>query len=590
MVVAIIQARMNSSRLPGKMLKQVGGKPLIDFVLDAVEAIPVIDHIVVATSNTKTDDPLANHVSERKIAVFRGNEDDVLSRYYLAAKKYKSEHVVRITGDCPLFDPKITTEFINWYLKKGYDYARLAPEFAEGLDSEIFSFKILQQAHQKASKKSEREHVTLYFHNNSAQFKMGVYPNKTDDSRYRFTVDEPEDFKVISRIIAALYDNTPIDSKKIIDFLDANPKILQANSHIIRNEGVIKSLRAEKKIIIRADGSPTLGMGHIMRCIGLAQALRNKKIDPLFVTRNQEAKQRIEDFGFQVKTIPTTLKLKDEASFLLSLKPNLTIFDLNNGNVLKQKFHFEELLKNLQSKTKICLIDGLGDEQVSAHFSAPIDCLVIPYYVGSTSFKFTMPSNVCLIGPKYFIFRDDFVSGDTKNKHQGTNLLISLGGGDTLPITEKVISLLPKGKHKIRLTLGVDAQPKNKTRLTKRLKSKGYSADVMLNEINMSHHMTWADIAILTSGLTRYEAAAMGLPSISLSYDPSHIELMDDFAKSGTTIHLGHWQHINPNTFVKTYTDLLSNHMLRKQMSTAGKQLVNIHGRDRIVESLLSHL
>jgi len=250
MILAIVQARMSSSRLPGKVLKEVKGKPLIGYLLERLSASKRINKIMVATTIDKDDDAVYNYVRSLKFDVYRGSNEDVLSRYYFAAEKYKPDSVMRITGDCPLIDPGICDRLIDFYIKEKADYACLSPRFAEGLDCEVFGFKVLEAMYKNAKKKSEREHVSLFLHNNPGMFNKKILDNTADDSKYRITVDEPEDFEVAKAIIENLYKSNSdfFDFQAIKKFLDKNPGISRKNSHIIRNEGLLKSLQNDSAI------------------------------------------------------------------------------------------------------------------------------------------------------------------------------------------------------------------------------------------------------------------------------------------------------------------------------------------------------
>ncbi|MBT4512406.1 MAG: glycosyltransferase family protein [Chloroflexi bacterium] len=244
MIAAIIQARMTSNRLPGKVMKQVMGKPLLGYLVERLRACSHLDNVIIATTVNAEDDVIANYANQEKMLVCRGSEHDVLSRYYESAKEFGVDHIARITSDCPLSDPAIVDRTIKTYLEGKYDYVHLAPSFAEGLDTEIFSLAALEIAHGKARLRSEREHVTLYFYNNPGAFRKLVIENETDDGHYRITVDEPEDFEVVKAVIEALYekDSIPFSFGTIKSFLDDHPEILRKNSHIIRNEGLQISL------------------------------------------------------------------------------------------------------------------------------------------------------------------------------------------------------------------------------------------------------------------------------------------------------------------------------------------------------------
>jgi spore coat polysaccharide biosynthesis protein SpsF (cytidylyltransferase family) len=174
-----------------------------------------------------------------------------LARYYNAFQSFKDEQddvnaIVRITGDCPLIEPDLIDKVVNKYLEEKLDYVALESTFPEGLDVEIFSSTMLECAFNNAKLLSEREHVALYFHNNSHLYNMSRVKNQTDDSKYRITVDEPEDFMVVKAIIENFSKNNLVmNTKNIKDFLDNNSSIYNLNANIIRNEGLQKSLEKE---------------------------------------------------------------------------------------------------------------------------------------------------------------------------------------------------------------------------------------------------------------------------------------------------------------------------------------------------------
>jgi spore coat polysaccharide biosynthesis protein SpsF len=252
MIIVIIQARMGSLRLPNKVMKKVLGKPLINYLLERVSAAEKVDQIILATTTKTEDDYLAKHVASLGYDVFRGSEDDVLSRYYHAFNKFKNKleklnAIVRITGDCPLIDSYLIDEVIKEYQAKGMDYVALSPDFSEGLDVEIFSEDLLLQAFNEANLPSEREHVSLFFHNNKSLFNMSRIQNSSDDSSYRITVDEEQDFVVVKSIIEYFSNNNlEMNTQNIKNYLDTNPNVYNVNSHIIRNEGLQKSLEKEQ--------------------------------------------------------------------------------------------------------------------------------------------------------------------------------------------------------------------------------------------------------------------------------------------------------------------------------------------------------
>ena len=246
-VTAIIQARMNSTRLPGKVLTKVMGRPLLSYQLEGLRLSKRISEVIIATTVNREDDPIEKLASKEELKFFRGSEDDVLDRYYQTAKKYSVKHIMRITADCPFIQPDICDRIADTYINSGVEYIRTGETFAEGLDCEVASFNVLSQAWQEAKLKSEREHVTQYIVSHPEIFHISIVENETDDSKYRLSIDEKEDFLVIKAILENLYVGTDnyITIKQIKDFLDNHPEIYGLNTHIIRNEGLLRSFQKD---------------------------------------------------------------------------------------------------------------------------------------------------------------------------------------------------------------------------------------------------------------------------------------------------------------------------------------------------------
>lgn len=236
-VVAIIQARMGSTRLPGKVIRQVLEKPLLEYQLERVGRAKLIDEIIMATTDQKIDDPIVLLCKTLGISYYRGSENDVLNRYFEAASQAKADVVVRLTADCPLIDPVQIDKVIERYLLLQYELLYvsnvLKRSFPRGMDTEVFSVQALKEADQKAKAKLDREHVTKYMVNNIRSFHLENVTNNQDDSHHRWTVDTIEDFIFIKRIIETLYPHKPnFTMEDIITLLDQFPKWRMINSHI----------------------------------------------------------------------------------------------------------------------------------------------------------------------------------------------------------------------------------------------------------------------------------------------------------------------------------------------------------------------
>lgn len=251
-VTAIIQARMNSSRLPGKVLMQVLGKPLLQWQLEQLRHSERIDAVVVATTESTLDAPVVKLAEELGAGVFCGPEQDVLGRYCMAARAFCAEHVMRITADCPLIQPQVCDQVIKEYHEQGAQYARTSLGFAWGLDCEIFDRASLDRSCSEAQLPQDREHVTQFILNSPDSFKIHIVKNIRDDSRYRITVDEREDFTVVKQLIEELYDcsRSFIHIDSIRRHLDEHPEVAILNAHFTRDATLYRhvNLHPESKI------------------------------------------------------------------------------------------------------------------------------------------------------------------------------------------------------------------------------------------------------------------------------------------------------------------------------------------------------
>ena len=246
---AIIQARMSSSRLPGKSMMRICNKPIIEHVFKRVKSCKLIDDVILATTTDNSDDVLDEWAQKNTVSCFRGSMDDVLDRFYKTAIFFEVDTIVRITADCPLIDPQTIDEVITGFRQGDYDLYSLGGTFPDGLDCQVFSFKsALEVAWNNATLASEREHVCPYIENNPRIFKLGHLEKFFCDSPIRITLDQQEDFDLINKIYESLFhSNSLFGIESVINFLNQNPVLLKINEGIMRNEGYYKSLLDDKK-------------------------------------------------------------------------------------------------------------------------------------------------------------------------------------------------------------------------------------------------------------------------------------------------------------------------------------------------------
>lgn len=237
-VVIIVQARMASTRLPGKILKRVLDKTLLEYQLERLRRATTAAELVIATTDHGEEQPIVDLCAQLGVATFRGSETDVLARYYGAATHYQAEAVVRITSDCPLIDPAVVDEVVGFYLTHAAEYDYVSNTFPEltyprGMDTEVFAVRALEAAYREAVDPVEREHVTTFIKRRPERYRICNRPYVRDYSHYRWTVDTSEDLELIAKMLTALYPLKPrFTLEDCLALLAAHPEWAALNGEI----------------------------------------------------------------------------------------------------------------------------------------------------------------------------------------------------------------------------------------------------------------------------------------------------------------------------------------------------------------------
>ena len=245
--VAIVQARMASTRLPGKVMADVVGKPLLYHVVKRAQQARTLGLVAVATTDRPADDRIAQYCAEIGVPCFRGNEEDVLDRYYHAAKHFGATVIVRLTADCPFLDPVIVDKVVRVFASGAYDFVSNThpPTYPDGLDTEVFRWEALERSWREARLRSEREHVTAYMWKHPELFRLANVENDVDLSALRWTVDEPQVLEFVRRAYSHLGVTPCFGLAEVLVLLREHPELAAVNVGIERNEGYQKSLRED---------------------------------------------------------------------------------------------------------------------------------------------------------------------------------------------------------------------------------------------------------------------------------------------------------------------------------------------------------
>ncbi len=243
-IVAFIQARLSSSRLPGKVLKDLAGQPILVWAVERCRRARTLTQVVVATTDDPADDPIAALCQQRGYPCFRGSQFDVLDRFYQAARSHSADIIVRVTADCPFIDPALIDETVETFLRLQPDFAatRLPPPWSRtypiGLDVEVCAFAGLERAWKEAALKHEREHVMPYFYDQDGRFRVHILQSPVDYGSLRWTVDTPEDLDLLREIAARFPGRTDFTWREILELLQREPHLSRINAAVQHKTGL----------------------------------------------------------------------------------------------------------------------------------------------------------------------------------------------------------------------------------------------------------------------------------------------------------------------------------------------------------------
>jgi UDP-2,4-diacetamido-2,4,6-trideoxy-beta-L-altropyranose hydrolase len=338
---------------------------------------------------------------------------------------------------------------------------------------------------------------------------------------------------------------------------------------------------------IRVDASNKIGAGHLIRCLAIADFLKTKNINAIFLSRSENIKQQIINRGFKVELLSADSTIEEEYCFIKSFKIEnkikFIIVDINNYNTFKDRKEYHLYLKSLK-KLSLFLI-SLEDFK---NYPYPADIVVIPYF-GFEGIKLYDRSDCkYLLGPKYFVLRKEFLKAKpviVRNKIN--NILITMGGSDSEGITLKVLKALNIAELDVNLKLIIGGLSQiDDDAVSKSLRNYKGTYSVMRSVNNMAELMSKSDIAVINSGLTKYETSALGLPGIVISNNEYHSNLMDDFAEYNSVWHLGPVNDVSKLEIVEAVTSLAKDSKKRSDMAEAGRLLIDGNGINRIFSEI----
>ena len=581
MVAAIIQARMGSSRFPGKVLKPLAGKPILWHIIHRLKKCRSVDVIAVATSINPKDNPIESFALKEGIKVVRGSEDNVLSRYYLAAQELGARIIIRVTGDAPLVDPELIDLLVKTLLQKEADYCALDPQISnihEGFSP--FTFYALEKLIKEAGDDPvAMEHVTAYFKKHP-DFVKGTFAPIDPDYQLkgaRISVDTPADFRFLEEVYARLHIPAgEADVRDVVKLLRSEPNILNINAHV-HQKGMDEQTR---RVLFRCDGSPRLGLGHIYRCLALADELRESHgwgvtfamaegpVGVELVTRADypvEEKQGLqEDFWL------------DEV--IQRLHPDVLVLDirsgLNRGSVQKWR----------RNGALIVTLDDPSERRLAADlaFYPPMPQVQSMNWSGFTGRRYS--------GWKWIVLRRQFAQKPERDPNKRPVVLITMGGSDPAGMTLKVVKALDLLNEDFETVVMLGPGFSYHEALKELLTGARRKFDIREKAEELPGLMAEAGLAVASLGVTAYELAAMGVPAIYLCLTEDHAESASTLVEAGMGISLGLFSNVTEKVLAEAVRSLLNDVPGRLRMAHQAIEQMDGKGTGRIAQIVAARI
>ncbi|MGN2337481.1 cytidylyltransferase domain-containing protein [Clostridium cagae] len=513
-VVALIQARCTSTRLPLKHFRYIGDKMLIDWVVDRLKNINEIDEIIISTTNDVTDKSLKEYAEGKCIGFygFDGNIDDVVGRHYNALKNVNADYIVVISGDCPLVDKEVINVQLQ-LLHNGYDYCRpTKPCIHEGIDS--YSSKCIEFINENSKTSYDRENFGIIIRENPKLVKVGYFSleDKYLDNKFRISVDNMADLKFMNKVFTDIKDkNKSFNLENVIDLVKENKELLSENSHVEQKKKGEKTY----KFLIKTEASEDKGLGHIKRMMALGQFLNeNKNNGVRYAINNDEiSKNILEEKGY---IFDYTYAESEEELIRLIKEYEIDIFIIDVQKLAgTTNYNFENIKKQSGIK-KIILIDKYVENDF-------VDLMIIQGIQSNDFEEKVKENNKVLYGLDCVFISEDFIKAKKerekikRNSREEKEIVISFGGSDTKKLTVQTIKELKNisidFKVKFKIILG--PYYKNFDELKKELINFNYKYDIVKNPDNYAQQLINADYGIIAYGVSFYEFIYMEIPTIN---------------------------------------------------------------------------
>jgi spore coat polysaccharide biosynthesis protein SpsF len=573
-VVAVIQARMGSTRLPGKVLKLIAGKPLIWHIVHRLKACHLLEDVAVATTVNPADEAIVEWCNQESITVVRGPEDDVLARYATAAEKLDADVIVRVSSDAPFIDPGFVDHLVATLIEQDGDYVLMedGAECAhEGVDP--FSRRALDRLMMDAANDpAAKEHVTGYFklHPDFVKIVRAAPWPALAKKGGRFTIDTPDDLAFVqavhSRIDARAGEASLAD---LLVLLEREPELCRINAHV-KQKPIVP---AGGLALIRCDGGGNYGYGHVKRMVALARSLRDREgIGSLFALNGSEdAGLPIQRAGFEVAMLNGTPDLQ---TLIDANNPDLLLLDGREG---PSRAELEKLKRGIAITA---VIDDGHERRLAADYA------YYPPVPEALELNWSGSDTVARLGWEWALLGLTPHASPSRSLASRPTVLVAMGGSDphglTLRMAEALSSL--DSVFRIRFIIGIGM--KNADIVARNLVTLKKNYETVEGAYDLSTEYASADVALCAFGVTAYELAASGIPAIYLGISPQHARSASAFAGAGMGISLGEASQVSDADIARTVLWLLNKPGARREMRNSALSLIDGQGAARIAADL----
>ena len=579
-IVAVIQARMGSTRLPGKVLKPIAGAPLLWHIVHRLKRSQLIERIAIATSTNPRDDAIVEWAKANAVPVVRGPEDDVLARFARAAELLDADIVVRVSSDAPFVDAGFVDHLLEALIAQNGDYVLLeegAECGHEGVDP--FSRRALDRLMMDAAADPvAREHVTGYFklHPGFVRIARARPYMPLAKAGGRLTVDTPDDLAFVEAVHARMEAKAGEASlADLLLLLEREPELRKVNAHVRQ-----KSLAPEGGLaLIRCDGGGRFGYGHVKRMIALARALRDSEsLGVLFAVNGTDAAlEPIREAGFEAVRIAAS----EDAAALTRLarerNPDLLICDMREGASRAS------LAKLRNDIGLVAIVDDGSDRRFAA------DLAYYPPVPQAEELDWRGAATLVRTGWEWAILGSAPKSSAPRG-NATPSILIAMGGSDPMNLTRLAAEALPLVKTDFRARFVIGPGVKNGAQLAADIRAFSPGFETIEGANDLSSLYAQSDVAVAAFGVTAYELAASGVPALYLCLTEDHARSAGAFERAGMGQSLGLAANVTAKAIANAVTSLLADPGRRRDMRAAGLMTLDGSGAGRVAADLKAAL